>query len=202
MRNKKNINSGLLFSLPVVLIALFTVGNTVAAEQEYDIEVIMIEDMSGRYLASENWPVIPEETNVVNKAGPDSKLALNEKRVRYLSSDSFKLKDDVKRIQESKEYKVLLHTAWRQTGLDKTAAFPVHVTSGSDNVSGSYIEGDFTFVMSRYLHIAGDFTFYKATTGGYVPYPVSFNRRMRSRETHYLDHPMVGVVVLTTPISR
>lgn len=202
MFKKLKIRSRLIFRLPLFLFVLLATAQAVAAEQEYDVEIIIIEDISGRYVKAEKWPIIPEESAVANNAEPDSKAALNEKRIRYLSSGSYKLNDEVKKIEESKEYKVLLHTAWRQAGLDKAAAFPVHINSNSDNPSGSYIEGDFKFVMSRYLHISGDFTFYKATTDGYAPYPISFNRRMKSREKHYMDHPLVGVVVLATPVSR
>lgn len=177
---------------------------TAAAEQEYDIEVVILEDITGKYSKSENWPIIPEEYSNINKTPADIKQNQNEKRIRYLADTSFKLNDEVKKIEDSKEYKVLLHTAWRQTGLDKQSAFPVHITTNNpvSNMAGSYIEGDITLVMSRYLHVSGDLTYYKEERGGYVPYPVKFDRRMKSRETHYIDHPMVGVLVLTTPISR
>ena len=194
---KNNTHSFFVASVCLLLAAL---NQAVAAEQEYNVEVLIIEDISDRYVKSENWPAIPEETVEMNKAGPESKAAVNDKRVRYLAKESFRMTDEAKRIEDSKEYKILLHTAWRQVGLDKSAAFPVHITSNTD--SGSYIEGDFVFVMSRYLHISGDFTFYKTTSDGFVPYPIKFNRRMRSRETHYLDHPLIGVIVLATPIAR
>ena len=173
-----------------------------AAEQEYDVEVVIVEDISGKYAKSENWPTIPEEIAVDNKPTAITNAVQNEKRYKFLPAESYKLNDDVKRMEESREFRVLLHTAWRQTGLDKSNAFPVHIATHDANASGSYIEGDFTLVMSRYLHISGDLTFYKDIKGSFVPYPVSFSRRMRSRETHYIDHPMLGIIVLATPVSR
>jgi hypothetical protein len=175
-----------------------------AAEQEYDIEVVILEDITGKYSKSENWPIIPEEYSNISATPSDIKQNQNEKRIKYLADTSFKLNDEVKRIEDSKEYKVLLHTAWRQTGLNKQSAFPVRITTNNPgfNSADSYIEGDITLVMSRYLHVSGDLTYYKESIGGYVPYPVKFNRRMKSRETHYIDHPMIGVLVLTTPVTR
>jgi Peptidoglycan-binding protein, CsiV len=195
-------NASLIEALVVTGMLLANIA--VAAEQEYDIEIVILEDVSGRYSKSENWPIIPEEYTSTSTKQSDIKQTQNEKRIKYLANTSFKLNDEVKRIEDSKEYKVLLHTAWRQTGLDKQSAFPVHITTNSPdlNSSGSYIEGDITLVMSRYLHVSGDLTYYKEGSGSYVPYPVKFDRRMKSRETHYIDHPMIGVLVLTTPISR
>lgn len=191
--------TGLVFSA----VLLFQ-DNAVAADQEYDIEIVVIEDISGRYAKSENWPTIPEESTYTNLQQPDIKTTQNEKRYRILPDSSFKLNDEISRINDSKEYKILLHTAWRQAGLDKVSAFPVRIASSKSdaNAETSYIEGDITLVMSRYLHVSGNLNYYKADKDGYVPYPVKFDRRMKSRETHYIDHPMIGVLVLATPIGR
>jgi Peptidoglycan-binding protein, CsiV len=200
--NHNKYNSSLIRCLLITGMLLANIA--AAAEQEYDVEIVILEDISGRYLKSENWPIIPEEYTSTSTMQSDTKQTHNEKRIKYLANTSFKLNDEVKIIDDSKEYKVLLHTAWRQTGLDKQSAFPVHITTNNpeSNMAGSYIEGDITLVMSRYLHVSGDLTYYKEEGGGYVPYPVKFDRRMKSRETHYIDHPMVGVLILTTPISR
>jgi hypothetical protein len=36
----------------------------------------------------------------------------------------------------------------------------------------------------------------------YKEYPIKSHRRMRSRELHYLDHPMVGILVMAMPVKR
>lgn len=201
-RSEKHISiMQVFYSLVFCLLAPYS---AIAADPDYEIEIVILEDISGKYSKSENWPIIPEEVATENTKQTRSKSAESEKRIKILSSDSFKLDDEIKRIEESNEYRVLLHTAWRQSGLDKPAAFPVRLATKNqpDNEEKSYIEGDVTLVLSRYLHISGDLTFYRSEKGGFVPYPVKFDRRMRSRETHYIDHPMVSVLVLTTPISR
>ena len=78
----------------------------------------------------------------------------------------------------------------------------------------SRISGDLKLIMSRYLHINTDLIYEKPKIGQstqmaqpeYTPpnhqsdtYPLLFERRMRSREIHYIDHPMVGIIVLATP---
>ena len=37
--------------------------------------------------------------------------------------------------------------------------------------------------------------------GLYDSYKIVFERRMRSKEIHYIDHPLVGLVVLATPFK-
>ncbi|MDH3450858.1 MAG: peptidoglycan binding protein CsiV, partial [Gammaproteobacteria bacterium] len=32
-------------------------------------------------------------------------------------------------------------------------------------------------------------------------YPVRYHRRMRSSELHYIDHPLVGILILVTPVE-
>jgi len=58
--------------------------------------------------------------------------------------------------------------------------------------------------MSRYLHFKVDLLYTKPQFNNNNEiednvYPVVNERRMRSREIHYIDHPLVGVVVLATP---
>lgn len=77
------------------------------------------------------------------------------------------------------------------------------------------IEGTIRVVLGRYLHIHTDLIFrkpvsvmdYSEAADMYVPVdrlraiPVKERRRMRSRELHYVDHPMLGMLVKITPIE-
>lgn len=68
----------------------------------------------------------------------------------------------------------------------------------------TWISGQVTLIMSRYLHFNVDLHYYKPQTSEsgerkYVSYPVFSERRMKSKEVHYIDHPLVGVIVLATP---
>ena len=36
----------------------------------------------------------------------------------------------------------------------------------------------------------------------YNVYPINFHRRMRSKELHYLDHPIVGILVKALPVEK
>jgi len=77
------------------------------------------------------------------------------------------------------------------------------------------LDGSVTLVLSRYLHIYTDLIFRKpviveqldeetqeiSETRALFDIPVQSHRRMRSRELHYLDHPMVGILIEVTPVE-
>ena len=69
----------------------------------------------------------------------------------------------------------------------------------------TYIEGRIKLIMSRYLHFEVNLNYFKMNNDldepGYRSFPIISERRMRSRETHYIDHPMVGVIVHALPFK-
>ena len=127
---------------------------------------------------------------------------------------------DNNKITDSKETSsVILNdgTSYeRTTEIDKTSN-PVAKNT-------SFLVGDFTLIMSRYLHVSSTMTLYQSIEPviaennvelnnyeqdsipverdiqtSYTSYPIKFERRMRSKEIHYIDHPMGGMIVLATP---
>lgn len=77
----------------------------------------------------------------------------------------------------------------------------------------SSIQGTFKLILGRYLHIHTDLL-YKRLDNTYKPnspvvndktfreFQIRTQRRMRSRELHYIDHPLLGILVLATPIEQ
>ena len=77
------------------------------------------------------------------------------------------------------------------------------------------LDGTIKIVLRRYLHIYTDLIFRKPVTTEYeqsdgqtvqvtslTNFRVRLHRRMRSRELHYLDHPLLGILVQITPIEK
>ena len=100
----------------------------------YDVEIIIIENLSENAKNAENWPLQvnltpPEKTvqlgqPVLSEWLPqdiDLKLSYTE-----LASTAYQLTSEVKKISESKTQRVIFHTAWRQPGLDKHQALPIY----------------------------------------------------------------------------
>ena len=141
------------------------------------------------------------------------------------------LNTEYKRINNSSEYKVLFYSAWRQTGLDKNNAFEIDInelanahTSKSDNT----LNGNLKVVLARYLHFYADLDYQRqddkknintetidTTADGTTEdkeineniiskqtYPMQMHRRMRSKELHYIDHPLVGLLIQINPTEK
>lgn len=76
----------------------------------------------------------------------------------------------------------------------------------------SNVQGTMKLILGRYLHIHTDLI-YQRPNKAYNPVSPALNnkrfnefeiksqRRMRSSELHYIDHPLLGILVLVTPIE-
>ncbi|MGH8503534.1 MAG: CsiV family protein [Gammaproteobacteria bacterium] len=76
------------------------------------------------------------------------------------------------------------------------------------------LDGTVKVVLDRYLHVYTDLVFrtpvatqtvqgegLSSSGNAIYEYRVQDHRRMRSRELHYLDHPLLGVLVRITPVA-
>lgn len=131
-------------------------------------------------------------------------------RFRRLDEDELQLGDEYARIERLSAYEPLVHGGWVQEGLAENEAHPFDlVYLGASNPRGTI-----QLHLSRFLHVTLDLDYFatSATLGGprtgsfalgEIPsaprYALETQRRLRSGELHYIDHPMFGVLVLVTP---
>ena len=167
-----------------VFIAFWMPALTCYAEvSEYEFEIVIFEDVSKRYVDSEEWPRLehqllsepPETTNVnvddtkiLEGADPAGNNVIN-----ITSNDTGMLNKYTRTINASARYNVLVHKAWQQAGLDAESAINVHINSkenpvsdapatltgfnsrlnNSNDKSSSSISGEIKIILGRYLHI-------------------------------------------------
>ncbi len=136
------------------------------------------------------------------------------------------LKKEYRRISNSKEYNVLFYGSWRQSGLDAKKAFEIDLQELKNNHKASSkntITGNFKLVLARYLHIYSQLEYQRnlndtateqaisnketaeplneATALKNETYQINNHRRMRSKELHYIDHPLVGMLIQINPVK-
>lgn len=106
------------------------------------------------------------------------------------------------------EYPKRMQSRWETNEQGEMVEIP-----GPENLNE--LDGSVTLVLGRYLHIYTDLIFRKPViveqldeetqeimeTRALFDIPVQSHRRMRSRELHYLDHPMVGILIEVTPVE-
>ena len=131
---------------------------------------------------------------------------------RVLRPDELVLASTLARLERMRAYHVLASGGWIQEGLDETAAQPMSLANlGIVNPSGSL-----RLNVSRYLHLSVDLEFRaEPLAGSSAPaqdalalnellpggtkYRMVEQRRARSGELHYVDHPMFGLLFLISP---
>ena len=114
-----------------------------------------------------------------------------------LDPGEHRLATAARRLAEAAGYRVHWHAAWEQPGLPADAAQAVAIRPG-----GSAPSGTVRLYRSRYLHFEVSLAQRLADGGAEARYWVlEASRRMRSGETHYIDHPALGVIVRVDPLT-
>jgi hypothetical protein len=175
---------GLLGTLPVY-------AASADKESTYEVEVVVFEnrlpDLIGDELLAKDSDTHIQKLEDV--ATPDA--AVGEP---YLYPTISNL------LERDGHYHVLAHQHWQQTIDAKSIAKPVKIVG--DNPAE--LEGVIRFYMSRYLHLDVDLLYRQAapagSASGEVVYRLTEQRKVRSQEVHYFDHPKLGVLVRVMPV--
>ena len=192
----------------------------------YNIEIVIFEDSSSRYLNSEEWPITHQAEIKPKKAEyPEINNVID-----ITNNSSNALAEHATKLKRSPRYNVLLHQSWQQAGLNDTDAvnfiidtnetenkdlevFSTSTKSAKKNKQiKSSIKGNIKLVLGRYLHIHTDLH-YKRINKSYRPdspvlhnkkfeeFNIKSQRKMRSNELHYIDHPLLGILTIVSPIK-
>lgn len=158
----------------------------------YDIEVLVFEnrlpELAGEELVRGN----PEELR--QKALENAMAPVASPAENYLQPGIAKL------LEDDGHYRVLAHAHWQQTlePNPKTPVKPVRIAAADPNE----LDGSIRFTMSRFLHLDVGLLFRPAADGDpAVTYALNEQRRIKSQETHYFDHPRFGVLVRVMPLD-
>jgi len=102
----------------------------------------------------------------------------------------------------------IIHTAWQQPVYGRKSARSSYLKSDREITPGTpLVEGMVKVSVSRYLHVNLDLLLRGAPAGanrlagGFQTFRFDEHRRMRSRELHYIDHPLMGMLILITPVN-
>lgn len=206
-------------ALAAILAAAFAFPAS-AAGRWFTVEIIVFEDLRSDNLHAEHWPADPGEPSLVNAIelthlpgdAPDDGVHA----YRLMKSSNLALGKVRNHLRRSAHYRPLVHAGWRLPGLPRSVARPVHVgrsLGGSEaqaaegvGAGRSSVHGTVTVSLARYLQVDVDLLYNRPASGEPTapsPAPTRFRlvseRRMRSGELHYIDHPLFGVLVLLTP---
>ncbi|MBF0470871.1 MAG: hypothetical protein HQL48_05795 [Gammaproteobacteria bacterium] len=293
---------------------------TVSAEDRlYDIELILFQQPGSEFYQDEHWGSeaprqqtanrvellpYPRISRFSDRSGSGREAPSSNQPVvaptpyAILPPEEYLLTSLASRLRRQREYRLLLHTAWRQRLTTGKTAPPIHLydslrnevevavdayqgeeelasptphPGGDASGSGSgrsfvlreayqnalqrsassspaYFDGTVTITLGRYLHLAFDLDYLGqeraartqplsprsapvplktaeveslilSTGSGEMPISTTLgmddtrtalpprislrqSRKMRSREIHLIDHPMLGILALITPVDN
>ncbi len=197
------------------LIALLSIVslNALASDTGYTVELIIFEDTQSRYMFSEDWS-FNDSRNKKAMGEVDNSAIIKRRKDKHFKMLDWKgaeLADELEKLSSNSTYRVIYSQRWRQTGRsrDEVISIPIDTTPASADPAQAkaFITGQVKLIMSRYLHFNVDLEYHRNIVDqdtlevASKVFPVISERRMRSREVHYIDHPLIGIIVLATPFD-
>jgi len=209
----------------VFLFSIILSANVLAQNEGrwYNVEIIVFKRLGNEAFSQENWP-----TNI-DLSYPSFYQYLKSAdsgNFSLLPESSHKLGGFNYTLRKDNNYRVLVHKSWRQR-MDRESKSPAIIISGGETINGhKELEGSITIYIAKFLHVATDLWLTQTDKDSNLMWPnvperpsnsstqSSFNvtsypvatlrerRRMRSKELHYIDHPLMGVLIQFTPIGE
>ena len=211
----------MVLALTVMFAAMLAIPAS-ASERWFTVEIIIFDDLQSEGLHAEHWPADPGEPSLDGAVEltplPEDGPKGTAHAFGLVDRSDFSLNGVWSSLRRSARYRPLLHAGWRLPGLDRSAARPAHVSahlgSGGIDAAGHEggelpaVHGTAKVSLARYLHVELNLLYSRPGNSATDPpdaVPTRFRlvseRRMRSGELHYIDHPLFGVLVLITPFQ-
>jgi hypothetical protein len=151
-------------------------------------------------------PAQPTPAERAAKLIADYQSQLQDRAFRFEPGNTLLLTPEDGRLQRSNLYRVVFHRAWVQPVPDRDQLRTMLIQAGERIGTGWQIEGFLGVTRGRYLHLDTRLWYTpnpspdaQAQDPGYME--LREQRKMRSGELHYLDHPKFGVLARVDPIQ-
>ncbi|MBT8142481.1 MAG: hypothetical protein HKN88_00150 [Gammaproteobacteria bacterium] len=183
----KKSNFTPLFKFTLLIALTFSLSSMLASEPRfYQVELIFFEHL--------NQSPSPEgEQRIAESAD-----YLSLRQFNLAKNEQLVMTDEASKIRGSRNFRLLKHFGWQQQGLAKNEAGAIRIGRWVPGINGTV-----TMYLGRYLHL--DFHVQKTLTASTEPdsitIPLKERRRLRSNETHYIDHPDFGILARITPVD-
>ena len=116
------------------------------------------------------------------------------------------------RLEKSGRYRILHHVAWQQPVSHPDEAYPVRLTNGRPLTQASpeapALDGSALLSKEQFLQLDLELLYHypaSAADGNSTASDgllLQINRKLRSGDLNYLDHPMLGILAQVTPVEE
>lgn len=164
-------------------------------ESTYEIEAVVFENRLPELVGDELLARDPAKTKI---RGLENAVVPEK-----IEGDSFLQPTITSLLEKDGQYRVLAYLRWVQTVDAKSIAKPMRVMSATPGE----LEGTIRFFMSRHLHLDVNLALRETVAAsGSEPtatvYQMNEQRKIKTQETHYFDHPRLGVLVRVMPVEK
>lgn len=200
--------------MSVLLFLSLFFATAMAKSNLYQINVIVFKHITEKALKSEEWPAelkVPKLKGAVDLAVSQTPMNFsNVTRPILLPDDQFGLKNELEKLQSSRDYQVLTYFSWVQNTNQPSKW--IHIKGGqafdqderpledaSNGARYNELNGKIKVTSNYYINLYSDL-YLTEPDGNMQPIPLRTfsmlqNRRLKLSELNYLDHPLIGMLV-------
>jgi|GEM_PF-2525109 len=139
-------------------------------------------------------------------SGFNAPLALHHENLNGLSFTEQDIDESWIEIQSKLDpvkQPILYNAQWVQPVYEEKYSLPLYFESSLDIENQSQLKGLFHLYVSRYLHSTIELQYLPKNANSHSEIiSLTQKRRMRSKEVHYLDHPLVGALIRILPYEH
>jgi hypothetical protein len=169
-------------------LALATGMVAAADTKRYDVEVLVFEIKAPQYEGGELWTRLEEPIDTSEAETTDDRPA----------SELFT--QAAEKLRADERFRIVLQKRWEQDAKPRDETKPVLMRTWDNE-----LDGVFRFYQSRFMHVELNLAFQPGTTAigadAAPTYVIREERRIRSGQLHYFDHPKFGVLVRVAPVQ-
>ncbi len=198
----------------------------------YDVEVIIFEHARNTAVGSSENLLLPvvRDAQPIPVAPALTTASPVVANTPFQPLDTLRLKEYADKISSSGNYRLLYHGGWRQPDLDQETAPYMKIALGPpidmfvergdpdslflngytqppldslaplDQARTTRLYGGIKVWVGRFLHF--DTLLSYTPRGASNSFPFKTDRRMRSRQLHYIDHSRVGILTKIYPVDE
>jgi hypothetical protein len=208
-----------------LILILLLLPCLLSAAQLYKVELIVFSHVTAAGLNSETWPIpamLPDLKNVENLMPAETPPGVYQ----VLPSSEFTLNRDAAELAKTKDYPVLVHLAWLQSGQATRESPRVHIVGGPGyDANGQVVaEGQPAqfWAVDGFVRVSRPYTFQvdanlvltvpKNIVHGLtakltqdVPvyqFTLIQSDHPKLKEVYYFDHPLFGMLLQITPVKN
>ena len=185
----------IIFALTITLLSNIA---SALPSKNYDVQVLVFSHLTPETLQSQRWSAIAPNIQTISAQPTNAATDLaHEKEV----------------IERNPNYHVLVDGSWPEhwSGIQPTVSIPLSGQAANEKLSGMLsitLSQYFDVRANLFLTASTDFLkhidkngYFDQITQPTFSFQLSQNRRMRSNELNYFEHPVMGMIIKIVPMK-